>query len=936
MGKFWMQRSGAGAYVVAAGLALAAAGLHWLIEPFTDARSPFLFYLPILTITAAIAGRGPALVVLAIGALNGAELMTPGAGLHLTTSADQVAIAAYLVVGLVLVLFGARVRLIGRRAAEAEYRLRLAQEDTGIGLFEVDFVSKTVSASASMVQLLGRAPTRSPMSLAQWADMLPADEIAKGSRHLKQKLAEGAEGYEREHRIDLPDGRVRWLMSRVHIQRGPDGRALRVRGASVDITRRKETDTLLRQTQDELRQQVADLRRLHEVSSRLIELPTLADQLGLLLDTACEVHQTGRGLVSLFDPRLRRLAIEASTGFDEESLRRLCAAGSGPLACDAAFVQGRRVVVEDIERDPDFEPLREQAQREGIRALHSTPLLSMSGDVIGVLSVHFAQPRLPTPREISLTDIYARKAAVIVERARAASRATQTERRFRVALESSGVPFSVLAPVRDERGAIVDFRWEYLNAAAARVLRQSAPQLIGRRVLDVLPGTWDVPGLFDAYVAVVESGQTRELVLQPASHGIEGWFHIIASPFEGSVAVWFADITERKRHEQALQEADRRKDEFLATLAHELRNPLAPIRQAALISKAANASEAQKRWSHEVIERQVKHMALLLDDLLDVSRITRGMLQLRRAATELKAVIDAAVETARPSIDAKRHRLQIDLPPEPVMVDVDPLRLAQVVANLLTNAAKYTDPNGAIRVAAAHRGDDIAIEVTDNGIGLRPEALGEIFDMFTQVRSAEDRSSGGLGIGLALAKGLVELHGGTISAASEGPGRGSRFSIALPGAAVRQRAATPAGPGEQAAGPRRRVLVADDNRDAADSLAALLRLAGHEVSVTYDGEAALDEYDRWCPDAALLDIGMPRRSGYEVAAEIRARPGGGAVILVAVTGWGQTKDRSTAIAAGFDHHLTKPVDPDKVHELLASPRPIERRAPEGSEAVART
>jgi signal transduction histidine kinase/ActR/RegA family two-component response regulator len=933
MRKFLMRRTGAGAYAVAAGLALAAAALHWLVEPFTGARSPFLFYLPMLPIAAAIAGRGPGLLVLLAGALNGALMVSPGPGLGIDSPADRLTIAAYLAVGVVLVLFGARVRLISRRAADAEYRLRLAQEDTGIGLFEVDFASKTVSASASMVQLLGRAPTRSPMSLAEWTAMLPPDEIRKGSHFLRQKLAEGAERYEREHHLTLPDGRVRWLMSRVHIERGPDGRALRVRGASVDITHRKESDRLLRQTQDELRQQVTDLRRLHEVSSRLIELPTLSDQLMLLLETACEAHRAERGLLWLFDAERRRLVIEASVGFDGEAVRRLQAAEPGQQACDVAFLQGRRVIVEDTERDGTLEPSRATARREGIRALHSTPLLSMSGEAIGVLSVHFAEPRLPTPREISLTDIYARKAVVFIERARAQSRATQTEHRFRVALESSGVPFSVLAPVRDERGAIVDFRWEYLNAAGARVLRQSAADLTGRRVLDVLPGTWDVPGLFDAYVAVVEGGQTREMVLHPASHGIDGWFHVIASPFEGSVAVWFADITERKRHEQSLQEADRRKDEFLATLAHELRNPLAPIRQAAAISKAPNATEAQKRWSHEVIDRQVRHMALLLDDLLDVSRITRGMLQLRRSATELRSVIDAAVETARPSIDAKRHRLEIELPAEPVTVDADPLRLAQVVANLLTNAAKYTDPQGTIQVTAARTGDDVTIEVRDNGIGMRPEALTEIFDMFTQVRSAEDRSSGGLGIGLALAKGLVELHGGTIQAASEGPGRGSRFTIRLPGAAVRPAAALPKGPGERATVPQRRVLVADDNRDAADSLAALLRLAGHEVSLAYDGEAALTEYLRWGPDVALLDIGMPRRSGYEVAAEIRAR-GGSAVTLIAVTGWGQTKDRSTAIAAGFDHHLTKPVDPDRLQELLASHRPVERRAPVDGEVAA--
>ncbi|HEX6361552.1 MAG TPA: ATP-binding protein, partial [Albitalea sp.] len=467
-------------------------------------------------------------------------------------------------------------------------------------------------------------------------------------------------------------------------------------------------------------------------------------------------------------------------------------------------------------------------------------------------------------------------------------------------------------------GVIVDFRWVYLNEAAAHLLRRPAAELIGRHVGEEAPHVWDAPDLFDTYVAVAREREPRQMTLHVGPAGEDQWFQVVASPSQDAVAVWCTDITERKRHEQALQDADRRKDEFLATLAHELRNPLAPIRQAALISKAASATEAQKRWSHEVIDRQVQHMALLLDDLLDVSRITRGMLQLRKSVTELAPVIDAAVETARPLIDARRHHLVVDVPKEPVPIEVDALRLAQVIANLLANAAKYTDPHGTVRLQARADGDEVVIEVIDNGIGLRAEALDEIFEMFTQVRGAEDRSSGGLGIGLALARGLVELHGGTIAAASEGPGLGSRFTVRLPKTAVQPHAPgtpAPALPGDQ---PRRRVVVADDNRDAADSLAALLRLAGHEVSVAYDGEAALAEIRRVEPHVALLDIGMPRRSGYEVASAVRSGGKAADTMLVAVTGWGQDKDRSTALAAGFDHHLTKPVDPQRVLDLIAA------------------
>jgi signal transduction histidine kinase/ActR/RegA family two-component response regulator len=385
------------------------------------------------------------------------------------------------------------------------------------------------------------------------------------------------------------------------------------------------------------------------------------------------------------------------------------------------------------------------------------------------------------------------------------------------------------------------------------------------------------------------------------------------------------EIIRRERAETALREADRRKDEFLATLAHELRNPLAPIRQATLIAKAPETTEAQKQWSHDVISRQVHHMALLLDDLLDISRITRGSLQLRLEMTELDAVIGAAVETARPLIDAKRHVLSINTPPEPVRFVADPLRLAQVLSNLLTNAAKYSDPDGRITLTATHTPEAIAISVLDTGIGIPEHAQGQLFGMFSQVRAGTERSEGGLGIGLALAKGLVELHAGTIEARSEGLERGSEFIVRLP-----LRAAA-AGRKERASGPiaaaraQRRVLVADDNYDAAESLAMLLRLDGHEVAAVHDGRDALSAFEALQPEVALLDIGMPGLNGYEVAREVRRSPGGQAVLLIAVTGWGQDSDKARALAAGFDHHFTKPVDPEQLSVLLRS----KSRDPEG-------
>jgi PAS domain S-box-containing protein len=381
------------------------------------------------------------------------------------------------------------------------------------------------------------------------------------------------------------------------------------------------------------------------------------------------------------------------------------------------------------------------------------------------------------------------------------------------------------------------------------------------------------------------------------------------------------EIASRERAEAALRETDQRKDEFLATLAHELRNPLAPIRQATIISMSPGASDEQKQWSHEVITRQVRHMSLLLDDLLDISRITRGTLELRTEMADLAEVVEAAIETSRPVIDAKLHSLQLDLPAEPTHFAADPLRLAQVLSNLLTNAAKYTDPRGEIQVRATADDRNVEISVTDSGVGLTQDALSAVFTMFSQVRSTQDRSEGGLGIGLALSKGVVDLHGGTIEAHSAGPGKGSEFIVRLP----RRTAAGSLPATTTATAPaqthKRRVLIADDNQDAADSISMLLQMAGHEVTVAYDGQQALESIETLRPEIALLDIGMPGLDGFEVARRVRLDIRIRNTLLIAVTGWGQASDKARALAAGFDLHFTKPVEPTALIDLLGEKLP---------------
>ena len=370
---------------------------------------------------------------------------------------------------------------------------------------------------------------------------------------------------------------------------------------------------------------------------------------------------------------------------------------------------------------------------------------------------------------------------------------------------------------------------------------------------------------------------------------------------------------------QALKEADRRKDEFLAVLAHELRNPLAPVRNAIEILRASHSPSPQLQWTHDVIDRQVRQMTRLVDDLLDVSRITSGKIELRKERVELAAAVRSALEASRPLIERGSHQLTVRVPPEAIWLTADLARLAQILSNLLNNAAKYTRPGGHIWLTAERGDGEAVIRVRDNGIGIEPRMLERVFDMFAQVHRGSDHTQGGLGIGLTLVKRLTELHGGRIEARSDGPERGSEFAVCLPLSA--EEAAND--PSAKDASPQpivapRRILVVDDNRDAADSLSMLLHARGHDVRVAYDGLEAVGAAIAFQPDVVLLDIGLPKLYGYDAARRIRELRGDG-VLLVAITGWGQEEDRRRAREAGFDHHLTKPVDPEAISRLIDQP-----------------
>jgi CheY-like chemotaxis protein len=358
----------------------------------------------------------------------------------------------------------------------------------------------------------------------------------------------------------------------------------------------------------------------------------------------------------------------------------------------------------------------------------------------------------------------------------------------------------------------------------------------------------------------------------------------------------------------------RRKDEFLATLAHELRNPLAPMRNVLEVIRLKQGAASEQLWGFDIIERQTRQLTHLVDDLMDVSRITQGRVQLRRKACDLVAIVKAAIADLSNMIDAARHRLDVQVPRNPVWVDADEVRLTQIVSNLLTNAVKYTPDEGTISIAVVQDAGEVAVSIKDSGIGIPKEALATVFMMFSQLTPALERSQGGLGIGLALVRGLVELHGGTIRAESDGIGHGSVFTVELP--ALVDQPAPEAAVTPHADNPARRILVVDDNVDAADTLAMALELLGHTVQAAYSAADALVQANDFRPSLILLDIGLPGMNGYEVAKRIRAEPWGSGMTLVAATGWAQEADRQRAHDSGFDHHLVKPIEFARLTELL--------------------
>jgi PAS domain S-box-containing protein len=640
-----------------------------------------------------------------------------------------------------------------------------------------------------------------------------------------------------------------------------------------------------------------------------------------VLDAAITLLDADYGNIQLYNPHKKGLEIVVQRGFPQAFLDtfRLVSTDDN-TACGRALRSGARIIIEDVLTDEEYVNFRDIAAAAGYRAVQSTPLLIPGGAVLGMLSTHFRSPHRPTEHQLNLLDLYARQAIELVDRLRADQALRASEDRFRRALQPRNVgvvfvtPDGIIHEANDAflemsgftRADLADHRlhWEQLTPPEWREETQrsleefSVTGLIGPREHDFL-----------------RKDGSRWCALCSATR--------IA---EDEAVGYVIDITDRKRAEQALRDADRRKDEFLATLAHELRNPLAPISNAMYLLKSDGEHRRRADRLIEMVQRQVRHIVRLVDDLLEVSRITRGKIELQRAPADLAAILHGAIETNKPLLEACSQRLELDLPREPLMLDADSVRLTQVFSNLLNNAAKYSAHGAEIRIDARREGPQAVVDVRDTGAGIRAEMLPRVFDMFVQGDSTSANVQGGLGIGLTMARSLVELHGGSIEVRSEGPGHGCEFTVRLP---LQQQ-----GPGEAHDAPAlpstlagRRLLVVDDNRDAADSLALLLSSRGAEARVAYGGKEALAVLETYAPHAAVIDIGMPGMDGCALAERIRRDPRHAGLRLVALTGWGQSADRARSRASGFDGHLTKPAEIEALSAMLTTNASASDRSP---------
>ncbi|WP_437672263.1 PAS domain S-box protein [Sorangium sp. So ce131] len=781
---------------------------------------------------------------------------------------------------------------------EAEYRTLF--EAAAAGSAEVELpTGQLIRVNQKFCEMTGytREELTRGMTLA---DLTHPDDRADHQAAVERLERGEIPEYQFEKRYVRKDGTLLWVHVTDSVVRRAAGRPARLLAVVQDITARKRAEERLRllYAVGEATRSAVDPRDVMTATTRL-----LGEHLKATRCAYAGVEPDNDQFTIHEDWAAHGAPSSAGT----YSLDRF-----GPRAA-ADMRAGRTLVVRDMDREVAPSEGANMFNALGIKAIVCCPLVK-GGRLVAMMAVHQAAPRDWLPEEITTVEEVVERSWAHIERVRAEVERT----RFALLAENAHDFVGIAGP---------DLSPLYVNQAGmALVGLDSADEFRATKVLDFFFPE-DHPTIRDEFLPRVarEGAAEIEVRFRHFKTGEPIWmtYGVVALRDTSGRLTGFAtvsrNITARRRAEEALKEADRRKDEFLAILAHELRNPLAPIRTGLQTLKRVPADGPEAERTLAIMERQLAHMVRLIDDLLDVSRITRGKIDLRKERIDLETVIENAVEASRPLIEAGRHQLSVALPDEPLWLDADLTRLAQVVSNLINNAAKYTPDGGRIDVSVRREEREALVVVKDSGVGISGEMLPRVFEMFAQANRTLERAHGGLGIGLTLVHRLVEMHGGTVQVESEGPNRGSTFTARLPllDAPAPARAEAPENGRAEAKVAGKRVLVVDDNRDGAETLALLLEIFGHDTQIAYDGPGALEAVQTFRPDVAFLDIGLPGFSGYEVARRLREDPALRSTVLVALTGWGAEEYRQKSREAGFDFHLTKPVEAAQVNAILS-------------------